>query len=197
MTDDVDWDAWRSQYHTLTYEQHRAFNDHVGRTWPRQEHFDAELARLFLDTYQPATVIELGGWDGALAQQIGGNVESWTNYDITDRPQVCTHPGYRRVIPDGWAWQQPLQADAFVASHVLEHLSEQHLHELLDALDCQAAYVDVPLKDSPYQWRGYFGSHVLPLSMPQFEAAWQAHGWRVAERFRPVHGLSQVRFLQR
>ena len=198
----ADLDGFRDAYSagSLTWAEHRRFYDEViYPVAPDQNYSSPRLVNEFLAWADPVTVYELGGWDGHLARQVmTPSIVSWLNVEVADVPQICGLPGYERVIPDDWPWREPIRADAFVASHVLEHLTEAHLTELLDVLDCEYAYVDVPLGEERTSWASTTTTHVLPLSIGEFDGLWESRGWMVERRyFRDEVIPSQVRFYGR
>ncbi len=191
-------DNFRSGYKQGNYDWHREFYARLALAFPEQNYYSATLVNDFLDWCEPRTVIELGGWDGALAQEVLREGMKWTNYEIADVPQVCDDSGYEYVLPDSWIWESPLEGDAFIASHVLEHLSLEHLSALIAALRCESAYVDVPLFPDGNTWQGSTTTHVLPISIGQFDEFWASAGWTIAQDFERNGDIpSYVRYLRR
>lgn len=198
----VELDRWRSAYQdgSGSREDLASVYAALSLQFPEQNYFSLPLAQGFMDRFRPRSVVELGGWDGGLAAALlPGNpqIVSWENYEVAAVPQTCVDKRYQCVVADGWAWEQPLEAQAFVASHVLEHLSVAHLGELIDAVGCRFAYVDVPLSQTPTTWAGSPTTHALTLSIEEFDGMWEQAGWKQMacyERGGPVP--SHVRFLE-
>jgi hypothetical protein len=198
-------DDYRTRYRDgMPYAAHREFYDLLAREYPDQNYWDAEQVSAFLDWCDPVWVQELGGWDGALADAMLSErprILTWINSEIADVPQVCDDIRYHFEVGDEWLWsdgQFSVPCDAFIASHSLEHLTEQHLTVLIAALDCDYAYVDVPLDDSGQTWNGSTTTHVLELSLVEFDLAWARQGWAIAHAAYSPHGVpSHVRFLER
>jgi hypothetical protein len=198
-------DDYRTRYRDgMPYQAHREFYDLLAREYPEQNYWDAEQVAAFLDWCKPGWVVELGGWDGALAAAMLPDrfgIGIWWNYELADVPQVCYHSSYAFSIDDGWLWADgpySVPCDAFIASHSLEHLTEQHLDALIAALDCDYAYVDVPLDDVGQTWNGSTTTHVLELSLDEFVQRWLKAGWKVRHAWYSEQGVpSHVRFFER
>lgn len=163
----IDWNQWRRDYLTMSFAEHQAFNEGCGFLHPNQQHFDAVACEAFLEQRQPLTVVEVGGWDGALAALMLDavpSIRSWVNYDITPGvKQVCDHPAYRLEVLDGWPWEIDVTADCLVASHVFEHMVSADVAALVDRWDVASVFVDCPVPRQARSWDGYDGSHVLEV----------------------------------
>ena len=195
-------DAYRRSYNDAPFESHKAFYDWIAKDYPDQSYASLELIDGFLTWSGASSVIEIGGWDGRAAGAMLQRhpLTSWRNYEIANVRQVCLDPRYQGIVLDGWLWEreEPLEADALVASHVLEHLSVEHLSKLLNSVTCQYMYVDVPLPDEPYDWMGSLTTHVIPLSIWQFDELLERHGWHVVRSFQREDKIpSYVRYLTR
>jgi len=174
----IDWDQWRADYDQMTFKQHQAFNAEVAEQHPVQKQYNAAAVRLFLEHRKPTTVVELGGWCGSLAADTLPDfpeIRSWVNYDITPNvPQVCDDARYSKVTLIDWPWNCRIQADALIASHVLEHMRMDEVEKLLDAWDVKSVYADVPLRGN---WDGYEGSHINEADTDEFLARVLDHGF--------------------
>jgi hypothetical protein len=198
----ADCDNYRRQYDTMSFADHQAFYARVASDYPDQSYGSVSLMQLFLAGCDAKTIVEIGGWDGSCAAQLlrlRPTLESWVNYEIAKVQHVCNDPRYRGVTLTDWLWKSgPVQADAFIASHVLEHLSLEHLEALLGVLDCRYAYVDVPLFDQPFDWMAGLTTHKLPLSIHEFDALLERYGWVIGQKHQRVGEIpSHVRFLER
>lgn len=197
----ADLDKYRAGYQAgMTLQQHQAFYHRLAQEYPEQNYWDERQAREFLGFVKPATVVELGGWDGALAAAMLKHdkmIRQWDNWELADIPQVCDDPRYRFRLENEWIWQRPILGDCFIASHSLEHLTEEHLDNLLWTLCCRFAYVDVPLFDVGWDWHGTTTTHILPLSIKEFDAKWEAAGWTILRAEQSPGGVpSHVRFMR-
>lgn len=186
----INWDGWRQQYSEMTFRDQQAFYRQVAQEHPDQQHFDvleAEAAFSRIGIYG-MTVVEMGGWDGALAETLIGHfpIVRWQNYDIVAvYPQVCDDPRYKRIVLGDWFWNQPRSADVFVATHTIEHITGGELAKLFDCLDCEYVYLESPLKADGQSWAGYVGSHILELGWRQVDGLLVERGY---ELIRPGVG---------
>ena len=194
---------YRRNYDSLPFSEHQRMYEEIEKVYPEQSWWNARDCLGFLEQYRPAHVVEIGGHDGGLASKVLPDapfVESWTNYELVDCPQTCTDPRYEALVLRDWAWSVALNADALVLSHVVEHLSEERLGELLRSLKCPAIYVDAPLHESARSnWAGTETAHVLPWSMQELDLAFRSRGYLMA--FANVDNsrglVSRVRWYER
>ena len=164
----IDWDEWRREHANLTFADQQAFYSRVAEHYPHQQSFDAVAAHDVFDFIpeERLDVVELGGWDGALAAIMlsRSDISRWTNYDLVEVPQVCRHANYRLELLRDYLWnQEPVRGDVFVACHTIEHLTARELELLFSVLLVPYVYLQSPLKFEPVDWAGYPGSHILEI----------------------------------
>lgn len=151
----------------MTFAEHQAINAEWAQQYPHQQSWNAEACKKFLETRPVGRVVELGGWDGALADRMLNEfdwIDEWVNYDLTPGvPQVCTDRRYRKIELQHWPYISQVKGDALVASHVFEHMLATEIEWLLEAWDVESVYMDVPIGADPSDWRGYHGSHILEV----------------------------------
>jgi len=197
-------DVWRANYRagTASIADHRELYDRIAAEYPDQGYCSLDLMSKFLEKYQRVTsVVELGGWDGAVAGQMLRNfdLECWVNYEIAQVDQVCQDERYRCIVPENdWSWNifGAFHADAFVASHSLEHLTLDHLRDLMRAIQCEYAYVDVPLSEEGEDWTYSTTTHALELSIGEFDSLWEGAGWTIDERIYRGEVTTQVQVMR-
>lgn len=179
----IDWDGYRAEYNSMSWEDQRAFYDRVWDLHPVQIHYDAEACARFLDATRPVTVMEIGGWRGELAGEMLMRfdwIASWHNREVCAGAvanQATADPRYHANVPTIWPWQTPLRAEAFVASHTIEHMNETQLNALLAATTARAMFLASPLTEDGQDWAGYDGSHVLTLGWRDVIALAAKHGY--------------------
>lgn len=180
----IDWDAWRAQHATLTFNDQQAFYRRIAAAHPWQRSFHLPTVQEAFDHIDDhgLHVVELGGWDGALAHAMlnRGDIATWRNYDIVGVPQVCTDPRYGCEVLSDYLWNRDsVRADVFVACHTIEHLTASELTQLLDVLDVNYLYLEAPLPSvGAPDWTRYEGSHILEWNWPQVEEALVQRGYR-------------------
>lgn len=174
MTVTIDWNAWRAGHSTMTFADQQAFYELVAIEHPVQQHFHLDAAHHAFDEMVRSTggslrVVELGGWDGALADAMLSrpyrDVARWTNYDLIAVPQVPTNPSYELVVLFDYLWNvgYAIKGDVFVSTHTIEHLTGAQLEQLVGILDTEWVYLESPLEEEGQQWYGYQGTHILEL----------------------------------
>ncbi len=165
-----DWNGWRDEYPRMTFEAARAWNDAVAVEYPDQRHYDAPAITEFVNATGAVSVVDFGGWDGALAAEVlplAPLVGSWETWDISLLPQACEDPRYSTFTPDGWIWNQPpRRADLLVASHTLEHLTEDQIRAFFARHTFEHVFVDVPMTDAHPRWVNSTTMHILEMSAP-------------------------------
>lgn len=179
------WDEWRARYPNLTVAEQQAAYDAAFDEDRNQRRFDARTLQALLERIgEPVSVVELGGWDGELAAEVfaatNGQVKTWRNYEISPKAvaaTVCDDPRYKAVVPKRFYWQTRRRGDVFVASHVIEHLSLDHVRRTLDATDCRYVFLQAPLEAGPTDWAGYDGGHVLEVGWDGLDAELSARGF--------------------
>jgi len=188
----MDFDQWRADYGRMTDDQQRAFYDDLERNYPDQRHYTAALVDRFLTIASPRSVLEMGGWKGELAGAMlarHSTIEAWTNYELSARAiaaTTCRDLQYR-AVPCGFRWWTAADvpwADAFIASHVIEHLSDADCVSLLSAVRARHVYLEAPLHTRQTAgWAGYCGSHIMSMDWPQIDGVLRAAGFdKIEER---------------
>jgi hypothetical protein len=184
-TTSLDWDAWRNAYHHLTYADQQAFHSTIYEQHPEQRHYDPVYVAKAIEQTNARTVVELGGWDGELAEHMLKRypIQQWTNVELCKEARQAgakRHPLYTAWPKDKWYWTETWHCDLFVASHVIEHLTIQHLNETLAATHAQALFLDAPLHNKSIDWRGFTGSHILECGWIGVDRLCDRHGYQLA-----------------
>jgi hypothetical protein len=182
----VDWDQWRADYDTLDFAGQQSFYAAAGLAHPVQRHYNAEAATAFLELSGARAVVEVGGWDGALAADtITDRVESWTNLEICSTvTPVCDDPRYEHVLLRDFPWNYVLDGDALILSHVAEHIRLRELAALARVFTGGWVYIDCPVTEGPQDWTGYEGSHVIEEGWDGIEKA--LAGFERVARWEPT-----------
>lgn len=182
----IDWDHWRGEHARMTFADQQAFYRRVAEEHPCQQSFDVPHAQGTFDRIGGSAleVLELGGWDGALAQALLStrtDIASWTNYDIVAVSQVCRHPRYRLELLGDYLWNQDeVRGDVFLACHTVEHLTAAELARLFDVLRVEFIYLQAPIEVSGRSnWDGYNGSHILEIGWDEIDALLLERGYAV------------------
>jgi hypothetical protein len=183
-----DFDQWREQYDALSYRQQQEFYNRLATDHPQQSHYShSALTRFFEHWGSGSKVFELGGWDGEAARLIlqqFGSIDTWDNYEIcTVAPDVCTDPRYRRISGGCFPWERDLTwYDCWVLSHVVEHLSLEHLQALLSNGNPDYIYVDIPLSQD---WSGATAAHKLATNAEGLDLVFRNYDFAMIQE---LHG---------
>lgn len=166
----MDFDKWRTQYPTLTYQQQQEISKDWERQYPDQQYFDKPLSSLFFNETKNLpyrNVFEFGGWKGELAQFIfdSFSIDKWVNCDILPilkDKQVFSHPNYELWIPDDFVWKVGIKGNfnIFYTSDIIEHILMDEVKLLFEVLPKTVQYIYIQAPLGPKSWVNYFGSHI-------------------------------------
>lgn len=169
------FNKWRKNYDKMTYQDQQKFYTKLLKAHPHQSQFSKEYVPFFLNwTNEPSLfVLELGGWDGELAQKMMyqfQNILRWDNYELTELAKeisVCKDTGYTVRVPDDFMWNVkiPDEFNVFIASHVIEHIKAKELEKLITNLPKGIKYIYF---ESPIgqdwdngDWTDDYSTHIL------------------------------------
>ena len=199
----LDFDEWRRQYDEMTFEQHQLFYELIFQHYPDQRKADREhvcdaMTQVMAAAGGPIKVVEIGGWDGALAWHMicdcADGLELWENYEICES---AANKGFYGIITNSdqymtptlrdWPWKEGAigdYRDLAVMSHVIEHLSWEHLQKLLTALShVPYMYIQAPasLADYPHKtlWMGTKSTHKLEVGWAEIGQYMRNLGYQI------------------
>lgn len=179
-----DFDCWRRDYDHMSFSDHVEFYRRLHEDHPIQSHYNSFAALSFLERIPgDILVTELGGYDGALAREcIAGceRISQWHNFDLSTAEPVLDFR-YAAFGLEKQFWEmRPIGFDVFVASHVIEHLSENDFRCLASFISNFAnwVYFDSPLQeDERSDWHGKTCAHKLELSWLEIDALMNDQGY--------------------
>jgi hypothetical protein len=189
----TDWDGWRAGHGSLSFSANQRFASEFYQICQDQNFHTLAQVEGFMDYFEPKTVVEIGGWRGELASSLLNDetldIQSWTNYEIcleAVRDSVCTDSRYHPVGLTENLWDgHIIEADAFVAAHVIEHLTPEELEKLVSLLDVECVYFEAPLLEPGQTWDGYDGSHILTFSWDDVHALMDRYGFECTWFYKP------------
>jgi hypothetical protein len=179
-----DFDQWRARYDDLSFDEQKQIYERIRELYPNQRHATLERAYPFFDRYKPETVVELGGWDGWLATCALGQhpeIKRWWNYDLVEVPQTCIDKRYALKVLERPFWAHYRAADAFVATHTIEHVKAVELEKIVDSLTVECCLIEAPIERRPRTWEGYCGTHVLEVGWDAVDEMFEKQGFKVDE----------------
>lgn len=166
------FNEWRENYDTYSFEQHKELNNILEEISPRQQQHNTEEVINFLKDIPNAKVLELGGWKGELANKVlltNKDIILWHNYDICSNAidkNVCKDERFKGIVLTDFAWNLDIFSgyNVCIMSHVVEHMKLYEFKSFLDKIKhIKYIYIDCPLND-PYnrmKWKNYCGTHIL------------------------------------
>ncbi len=193
-TDRADFfDWWREQYDTLTPEENIEIGDQLEAKYPGQASFNFKnLQSVFKQRHQ-LTVLEIGGWKGELAKacfETWGTetILSWHNIDMCEAAVKKTIPmgefPYSARFPYEFDWfakeQRKQKYDVCISAHTIEHLSDQHLVQLISYISgIPIVMFEAPIAMDGQKWDGYFGTHKLEMGWNTINKLMEGEGYEV------------------
>lgn len=137
------------------------------------------LAQCYNRGYKMQHIVELGGYNGVLAESMLGttnSILSWVNVELCTIEQKCTSSRYAVKYLTDFAHLLKYVGDVFVSSHTLEHLSAEQVAILVSNIECELVVLEVPLPLlHGTDWNNYWGTHVLTMSLMQLKELLQQY----------------------
>lgn len=198
------FDEWRNRYEAMTLEEQVAYHNELEKKYPDQAHYHLEWVKQAfscLNTEQAVfkpRVLEFGAWKGDLAEEIikSGLVSHWFGIEICDNAIKNTHckrPEFTYHKPIRFDWwnseslyhlKELMNYDIIIATHFIEHLSNQHFEQLINFCDTvPVVYFEAPLSNEGQKWDGYEGTHKLEYGWNQVIEIMQKHGYELKTDF--------------
>lgn len=181
----LDFDRYKREYDRYTFTDLQSIYHQIAHDYPVQRHFHSVPVKQTLWSLHKPRVLELGGWDGALADVCGGEYAAWDNYDLVRVPQACRDPRYQLKILTDWFWNSniPDTYDVFIATHLIEHLNENQLEQLFRKVEklsgVHMIHLESPISEYGQTWKGTEDTHVLNMG-------WRGVRWMLADNgFKP------------
>ena len=202
----VDWNAFRSAYKDLTFNQLNEIYDAIDTLYPIQsQHHAIHFSRMIGQLPENLTIIELGCHQGELANRIlkGSNklkdyvdcrtdlgvicnadrlIKSWIGYDFKAvlEKNVCRDKRYSMVALNNWFHETKIPVcDVFLSSHVLEHLSESQVEKTLNHCNAEYLLIEVPLTEDGRDWYNWTCTHVLKWGLRNLRVWLNENGYKI------------------
>ena len=185
-----DFDNWRQRYQNSTLEDQISDHNQIGAIYPNQAHYMLGPVLTLMADRSLQHVVEAGPWMAHLANAILSepaydHIQSWSGYEIADfaiERCVCEDQRFQYIVPKRFDWWKDgvKPGSIFIATHFIEHLSDQHMLELASALQTfPLIYFEAPISEYGQTWEGYEGTHMLTL------------GWDAVIKMFPFHRLNE------
>jgi hypothetical protein len=173
------FDRYRKRYGRFSFQFKKRKAGEWLRKYPEQAHFNYVPVSYWLENAvdKPASVVEIGGWRGDLANLALSSykhIEKWHNYDLLEGSgsQKCQDPKYKLVSLSDYVWNHSPETkyNSLIATHMIEHISWNEFKELVQWIpeSVNSVLFEAPLPESAenHDWSGDFSSHV-------FEKGWE------------------------
>lgn len=191
LTDPLVFEKWREHYADMSDEEHIEFCNAAEAMWPTQKHFDAKNFDFIFHKLNSPTVLEVGGWKGELAHHCLSKykIARWDNVDFCSAAAAKTVDmgslPYNVICPTKINWfseKRHKPYDVFVSAHTIEHLSDEHLVQLLDYITgIPMIMLEAPINMGDNDWRGYCGTHILKMGWKKINAIMAARGYQIMQ----------------
>jgi hypothetical protein len=176
------FNEWREKYTSLTLKEQVDYHNELEAQYPNQAHYDLDFAIKVFDIVNPKDVTEAGGWKGDLANVMLNryNIESWKNIEICKNAidnTNCKDARHSYFMPKSFDWfNSKLYKGLFLATHFIEHLSNEHFDKLIKSLsNVEYVYFEAPLNDEPQNWINFEGTHKLEYGWNQIKEKFVTH----------------------
>lgn len=182
-----EFDKWRNEYDKLSIKDQKVYHDELEQRFPEQNHYnyDNVLEALKLSVPNPV-VLEFGTWKGDLALQSFNDlpIKKWYGVEICDNAILktkCKEVNY--INPKRFDWfneKRVIEADIIIATHFIEHLSNEHFEAL--AAYCKGIKVvhfESPLTNEGNEWDGYVGTHKLTIGWDKINKIMSSNGYKL------------------
>ena len=164
------------------------YHNEIEKQYPEQAHFTYNNVKKVL--YSGASVLEFGTWKADLAQIAipEFSLKSWQGIEICTNAiesTRCTYTQFSYINPkifDWWKEELPY-TDIIIATHFIEHLSNEHFEELVKALKSPLIYFEAPLTGEGDTWVGYIGTHKLNYGWNKVTELMNQQGYLIKENF--------------
>lgn len=159
--------AWRASHASLSFAEEKTLWDVVFPKIAAQRCATVVWHRDVLQSRPRRRVLELGSYDGWLANACSAvGIESWVGYELcgwaVDRSMQGTDN--RELLMPFWMLHDLPAADIFLSSHTLEHLTDREVEMVLDVVAPRVTDMILEVPWHPDGWHDYRGSHILSMT---------------------------------
>ena len=185
-----EFDKWRERYDTMTIDEQIAYHNELEARYPEQNHYNYNNVKEALLLCNKPIVLEFGTWKADLAQKaiIEFNLSKWQGIEICSNAiekTRCTLKEFSYIKPDKFDWWvNPLpNSDIIIATHFIEHLSNEHFEQLVKVLKAKYIYFEAPLTEVGEDWAGYVGTHKLKYGWNDVNKLMAEQGYKITHDF--------------
>jgi hypothetical protein len=182
-----EFDQWRERYDKMTIDEQIAYHNELEARYPEQNHYNYDKVKEALCLVKPNfTVLEFGTWKGDLAKQAfkDFSIIDWYGIEICEsaiKSTKCDKVKY--IKPTRFDWfndKRTIKADVIIATHFIEHLSNDHFKQLANyCKGVKYIHFESPLTDEGNEWDGYEGTHKLTIGWNKINDIMKENGYKL------------------
>lgn len=180
-----EFDKWRERYNTMTVDEQVAYHNELEERYPEQNHYNYDNVKEALTLVdKPTIVLEFGTWKGDLAAQAfkDFNIIKWVGIEICENAIAktkCNKVDYIKPTKFDWFYdKRTTEADIVIATHFIEHLSNEHFNQLIKyCKGIKYIHLESPLTDEGNEWNGYVGTHKLTIGWNKVNEILKENGY--------------------
>jgi 2-polyprenyl-3-methyl-5-hydroxy-6-metoxy-1,4-benzoquinol methylase len=184
------FNEWRNKYNEMTYAEQVQYHNIIEQQYPDQAHYTYENIKQVLS--DGIKVLEFGCWKADLAARAitEYKIKDWKGIEICTtaiEKSKCTASNFKYVVPKTFDWFSKTvrpKCDVIIATHFIEHLSNEHFEQLADyCAGVPLIYFESPLSNEGESWDGYLGTHKLTYGWNKVNEIMESKGYFIKSNF--------------
>jgi cyclopropane fatty-acyl-phospholipid synthase-like methyltransferase len=190
----MNFNEWRKKYNEMNYDEQIDYHNLIEKEYPEQAHYTYENVKEVLSN--GISVLEFGCWKADMAARAISEyqIKDWKGIEICTKAiekTRCKANNFQYIIPESFDWfaktQRP-NCDVIIATHFIEHLSNEHFDELANyCVGVPLIYFESPLSNEGENWQDYLGTHKLGYGWNKVNEIMTSKGYIVKKSFPEGH----------
>jgi cyclopropane fatty-acyl-phospholipid synthase-like methyltransferase len=184
------FNEWRDKYSKMSYDEQVQYHNLIEQQYPDQAHYTYDNVKQVLS--EGIKVLEFGCWKADLAARAISeyNIKEWKGVEICTtaiEKTKCTANSFKYIVPKKFDWfntKVKPKADVIIATHFIEHLSNEHFEQLAEyCAGVPLIYFESPLSNEGESWDGYIGTHKLNYGWDKVNEIMKSKGYFIKSNF--------------
>ena len=184
------FNEWRDKYSKMSYDEQVQYHNLIEEQYPDQAHYTYDNVKQVLS--DGIKVLEFGCWKADLAARAISeyNIKEWKGVEICTtaiEKTKCTANNFKYIVPKKFDWfntKVKPKADVIIATHFIEHLSNEHFEQLAEyCAGVPLIYFESPLSNEGESWDGYIGTHKLNYGWDNVNEIMKSKGYFIKSNF--------------
>lgn len=184
------FNEWRDRYSKMSYDEQVQYHNLIEQQYPDQAHYTYDNVKQILS--DRIKVLEFGCWKADLAARAISeyNIKEWKGVEICTtaiEKTKCTANNFKYIVPKKFDWfntKVKPKADVIIATHFIEHLSNEHFEQLAEyCAGVPLIYFESPLSNEGESWDGYIGTHKLNYGWDKVNEIMKSKGYFIKSNF--------------